>query len=206
MASILHQPITRSIIMTLAFLITVGAVTSCGGDLGSPGDANAATTTPTSTNRGDRLGCGTYCQSAGGYGGAGDGLAAVTIVSNRTITPDADGYLPVTAKCNVPVPCVGAIMVKLAPFRADGRSDLLIDGGETRTIGVPLPPAILAYLEDHGTTTLAVTADARVPDCKEIPQLAAGCAEFKRSPGYTPEDGDGIIRIIDATLTVAPPQ
>jgi hypothetical protein len=186
-------------------LIALGFVPACGG---ASKHASAETSTPSSKSRGsgsgDRLGCGEYCQSAGGYGGTPGGQDAITVASTGTVSPDADGYVPVTLKCNIPMQCRGAMILSLKPFRADGRSDILVGAGDTRTIAVPLPPAILAYLEDHGTTTLDVAGDVKVPPCDQIPEMAAACAKFKQSPGYTPDQGDGITRYVMGKLTVKP--
>jgi hypothetical protein len=124
---------------------------------------------------GDRIGCGTFCQSAGGYGApASSAPPASTIVSNGTVTADSDGYVPVTVKCNLSVQCSGALLLCLeggAP--ADpalsslgmagqcGRSDLSVNAGATRTIGVPFPAAALAFLRSHGPTPASLAADAR---------------------------------------------
>jgi hypothetical protein len=116
---------------------------------------------PKAVADGDRLGCGSFCQSAGGYGGAGPPPSqyAVTVVSSGTITADSDGYVPVTLKCNLSVRCSGALIVNGPTF--SGRSDLLVDAGATRTIGVPLGASAIAYLRSNGPATLNVTADAR---------------------------------------------
>ena len=41
---------------------------------------------------GDRLGCGTACQSAGQYGAPALPPSPITILSTGTVTPDPDGY------------------------------------------------------------------------------------------------------------------
>lgn len=105
---------------------------------------------------GDRLGCGTYCQNAGGYGAPGGPKPppAVTVVSSGTVTADADRYAPVTLRCNLQVQCMGALMM------GGGRSDLLVNAGATRTIGVPLSPQVFASLKSNGPTTLNLLIDA----------------------------------------------
>jgi hypothetical protein len=127
-------------------------------------------------------------------------------VSSGTVTTDADGYVPVTLTCELPVPCKGAVVLWLEALGAEGRSDLLVEAGTTRTIAVPLPASALAFLRSDGPTSLMVNADnGLVPPCGEIAQLAASCAEFTQAPGYEVRDGDGIDRIIAAELTVAAP-
>jgi hypothetical protein len=123
---------------------------------------------------GDRLGCGSYCQSAGGYGAVGHApeKQAVTIVSTGTVTADADGYVPVTLTCDLSVQCTGALLVSLNSPAAQaalgyemtnryGRSDLLVNAGATRTIAVPLPAPALAWLRSNSPTSLGVTADSQ---------------------------------------------
>jgi hypothetical protein len=104
---------------------------------------------------GDRLGCGTYCQSAGGYGAPGGYKPppAATLISSGTVTADADGYAPVTLTCNLQVQCMGALLM------GGGRSDLLVNAGATRTIAVPLSPQVFAGLKANGPTTLDLTID-----------------------------------------------
>jgi hypothetical protein len=123
--------------------------------------------TPKAVADGDRLGCGTYCQNAGGYGAAGTPPPSpVTILSSGTVTADADGYVPVTLKCNAQVQCVGALLLKLAGWSNPqdnlyaGRSDLVVNAGATRTIGVQVPAGALAFLRSQGPTRVWVTADA----------------------------------------------
>lgn len=124
---------------------------------------------PKAVADGDRLGCGTACQSAGQYGAAGQPPPSpVTILSSGTVTADADGYVPVTLKCNAQVQCVGALLLEnLHGYSnpqdsmnwVDGRSDLVVNTGATRTIGVPLSSSAIAYLRSNGPTALTVLAD-----------------------------------------------
>jgi hypothetical protein len=142
---------------------------------------------------GDRLGCGTYCQNAGGYGGAGGAdrpPPAVTLVPTGTVTADTDGYAPVTVMCHRPVTCRGVLLLQ-----GGGRSDLLVDGGATRTIGVPLAPQTIASLRSNGPTPLNVTIDAgQAPDGGHIMVGANGADPW----GFSPT-------ILSNSLTVAPP-
>jgi hypothetical protein len=124
---------------------------------------------PKAVADGDRLGCGTYCQNAGQYGAAGQPPPSpVTILSSGTVTADADGYVPVTLKCNATVQCHGALMLDLHGYSnpqdslpwVTGRSDLVVNGGVTRTIGVPVAAGALALVRSQGPTPLNVTADA----------------------------------------------
>jgi hypothetical protein len=110
----------------------------------------------------DRLGCGDFCQPAGGYGGAGGSTPhpyAVTVASSGTVTADPDGYVPVTVTCHLSLQCRGVLIVSGPP--GGGRSDLVVDAGATRTLGVPVGSSAIAFLRSNGPTTMHVTADAR---------------------------------------------
>lgn len=109
---------------------------------------------------GDRLGCNSFCQNAGGYGAAGGSVPhpAATVVPGGTVTLDPDGYVPVPLTCHLSVQCAGALLVS-GPAGA-GRSDLLVNAGATRTIAVPLGSSALAFLQSNGPTTMHVTTDA----------------------------------------------
>ncbi len=143
---------------------------------------------PKAVADGDRLGCNTYCQSAGQYGAVGQPPPSpVTILSSGTVTADADGYVPVTLKCNATTQCVGALMLDLHGWSnpqgmswVSGRSDLVVNAGATRTIGVPLAAGAIAFLRSQGPTALDVTADTNA------------------TPG-------GPYQLAGATLTVAAP-
>jgi hypothetical protein len=147
-------PIT---LMSIVGLIAAGLMTTCGGIKASadPG--------------GDRIGCGTFCQDAGGYGAvANSDKPSVTIVSHGTVTPDRDGYAPATVTCDLTVQCSGALLlclqtqdpalINLGMAGECGRSDLLVSAGTTRTIGVPLPAAALTSLRSHGPTSSTLNA------------------------------------------------
>jgi hypothetical protein len=118
---------------------------------------------------GDRLGCSTFCQSAGGYGAAGPGPQpppAVTLENTGTAIADADGYVPVILKCRRTVQCLGKIALgrKLDTGWGGGHSDLVVNAGATRTIGVPLDAATIAYLRSHGPMPFSVLIDASAKD------------------------------------------
>jgi hypothetical protein len=124
--------------------------------------APSATADPSS---GDRLGCSTYCQTAGGYGSAvgPQPPPAVTLENTGTAIADADGYVPVTLKCHRTVQCLGVIRI-FANGAGGGHSDLLVNAGATRTIAVPLDAATIAYLRSHGPTPFGVQIDAAAQD------------------------------------------
>ncbi|MBB5166485.1 hypothetical protein [Mycobacterium sp. AZCC_0083] len=222
-----QRPITA---VVLALMI-LGLLTSCGAGeksstpvasapssssrpaLGAqPQAAPPSTTRQTNASGAERLGCGTYCQSAGQYGAPGEaGVEAVTILSSGTIPLDADGYVPLTLKCNLPVPCTGAILACADSPEASsfalgcGRSEEVVDAGATRTLGVPLTTPALGTVHTRGSATVNFLVDnSGVPRCENIPQLAAQCAAtFPTDPNYlTP---DGIIRPARADVVVTPP-
>jgi serine/threonine-protein kinase len=166
----------------------------------------------TRTLTGDRLGCGTGCQSAGGYGAPGDaGVEAVTILSNGTVPLDPDGYVPLTLTCNLPVSCTGEIRACAeVPDSAGsgmgcGRSDEKVGPNTTRTIGIALPTPVLGVVQAQGSTSIHFTVHTGgTPLCEDIRQLAAQCAaDFPANPNHaTPE---GIIRFAYGDLVVTPP-
>jgi hypothetical protein len=172
-------------LMSAVGLLTLGFLVSCGGNTRSSSPSSATvgapvsqTTTmqPPSAPAEVRLGCGSYCQNAGGYGSAvgAPKPPAVTILSSGTLTPEADGYVPLTVTCNRPVQCIGALLLCLkdpAMFSDPvissggmdtycGRSDLLVDAGATRTFDVQLPARALAWVQSHGPTTFQLHADS----------------------------------------------
>jgi hypothetical protein len=110
----------------------------------------------------DRLGCGDFCQSAGGYGGAGGHIPRpAATVAGGTVTADPDGYVPVTVTCQLPVQCKGVLLAGTVGSAIHGRSDLVVNAGATRTIGVPLGSSFVGFLQSNGPTTVYVTTDAR---------------------------------------------
>ena len=168
-------------------MLTVGFLASCGANTSqsitsqsvtaNTSSSTTAVAAPTTTQPppgGERFGCATYCQNAGGYGGVNNPNPpppAVTLVSTGTVTADADGYVPVTVTCNLPVQCSGAIVLDIPEtlnspdvcgggnYHWAGCSDLLVNANSTRTIGVPLTAAAIAYLRSNGPTTLGLYID-----------------------------------------------
>lgn len=228
MASSAHQRTITAAVLTLMIL---SLLTSCGA--GEKSSIPVAAVPPSNTGQilgaspqaappsaaqqapasgSERLGCGTYCQSAGGYGAPGDeGVEAVTILSSGSIPLEPDGYFPLTLTCNLPVPCTGGILACLdgppeltsMPLGC-GRTEEQVDPGATRTLGIPLPTPALGVLHAMGPANLRIIVDnSGVPECEKIPQLAAQCAAIPPTPnGMRPE---GIVRLIGADVTVAPP-
>ena len=148
--------------VVLMSTVGLGAV----GFLATPGANNAAADPGSS---GDRLGCSTYCQNAGGYGAAGSNTPYVPIVkvASGAVRADADGYVPVTVTCVASSTCQGIILLSISgfspeecggPYHWAGCSDLIVNANSTRTIAVPLTPGALAYVRANSP----VTVDAAV--------------------------------------------
>lgn len=152
---------------------------------------------PKAVADGDRLGCDTYCQTAGGYGGAGGPKPppAVTLVST-SVTADPDGYVPVPLKCHLSTPCRGVLILSTL----GGRSTLLVNAGATRTIDIPVGADGIAFLRSKGPTTTNLTIDAGQEPTGQVPcgEYHAGC--------YRTDDVGFSLTSLDNTLTVAPPR
>jgi hypothetical protein len=201
-------------LMTAMVAISVAALAACGGGSTSSQPPPVGTSTssatspaPTSTTAAAaagevRLGCGTYCQSAGGFGGAGgqgQEVDALRVVGGAVIL-DADGYVPVELTCLISATCKGVIVLSIVGYSAptgcgvdeggyprgcgcgrggmwDGCSDMVVNANSTQTIGVPLTAGALAYARAHSPVTVSVTAPVDA-QCEDIPQLAPTCAQI----------------------------
>jgi hypothetical protein len=174
----------RCLIMIMV-AISVATLAACGGRSTSSQPLLVDTSTSPPPAGEVRLGCGTACQSAGGYGGANPENKTwvdTTKVVGGAVHLDADGYVPVTVTCLVPATCQGYITlgVKGGPqsdlcgnYHHDGCSDMVINANSTQTFGVRLLPAALAYARAHSPVTVGVTAYASSPaNCEDVPQLA----------------------------------
>jgi hypothetical protein len=179
------------VLMSAVGLLALGFVASCGGKTSSStmssatssatmssATANApvsqtTTSQPANPNAEVRLGCGTFCQNAGGYGGAQatEARVYITKVVEGAVSVDADGYVPVTVTCLVAARCQGAITLNIHGYSSTDRcgggvyswagcSDLVVNANSTQTIGVPLTAGALAYVRTHSPVTVGVTANA----------------------------------------------
>jgi hypothetical protein len=149
----------------MVVLCAVSAVVAaaCGSDGEEPPLAGTASEEPAP----ERLGCGAYCQNAGGYGGGEEGEVLMRIETRGRVAP-VDGTVPVGLTCLRSEPCKGAILISAgAPDFVDvGRSDLQVDGGSTATIAVPMSPEAIAALErGGGRLATSVIADYGDPKC-----------------------------------------
>jgi hypothetical protein len=150
MSPMIRRPARRSVTLGAVRFLMVVALAGC--VVNSRSVADPPTTSQASSGGEQRLGCSTYCQSAGGIAGRTDtGQDAVTIVSRGTVTPDADGYIPVILTCNLSEQCRGALVVQGVSDETESlaRSDLLVGPGATATFGVHLPPALMAYIRAY---------------------------------------------------------
>jgi hypothetical protein len=201
----------RPIAMAAALLVTLAPAVSCrtgdgscgffcqvAGPVGHPPPARQSTPTqPAGVANERRLGCGTYCQNAGGINGTlASGRDAVTIVSTGTVAADADKYLPVTLTCNLSVQCRGSLVLQFyfgPPDPSTGehllaRSDLLVSAGATATLGVELPGVVLPYVPAH-QPTCGTDADTGLNNCPNRILLIAdagpslGCNGNASMPG-----------------------
>jgi hypothetical protein len=168
MCPMIRRPARRSVAKGAVGFLVVVALAACVAHTHSVADP-PTTTQSASTIHEVRLGCGTYCQSAGGLAGTlGPGQDAVTIASSGNIVPDANNYLPVSLTCNLSVQCKGSVVVQAVSIEAVegenpyalGRSDLLVDAGATVTLGVGLPDRLIAFIRTHNPANVFVIADA----------------------------------------------
>jgi hypothetical protein len=123
---------------------------------------------PKAVADGDRLGCATYCQNAGGYGAAGGQPPPppFATVASGAVRADADGYVPVTVTCVASSTCKGIILLGISgfspepcggPYHYAGCSDLFVNANSTRTIAVPLTPGALAYVRANSPVTVSAS-------------------------------------------------
>lgn len=178
-------------LMTIMVAVSVAMLAACGGGSTSSQPMLVATSTSPAPTGEVRLGCGTACQSAGGYGGANPDRKTwvdETKVVGGAVNLDADGYVPVTVTCLLPATCEGYITLGITggpqsdlcgKYQHDGCSDMVINANSTQTFGVRLLPDALAYARAHSPVTVGVTAYTDSPaNCEDVPQLtAAYCAK-----------------------------
>jgi hypothetical protein len=139
------------------------ASAGCGGgsDSQMPGEQAA--------NEPARLGCGTYCQQAGGYGGGSTAPPMVRIETTSPVESSPDGTAPITMTCLFRTRCVGAVLLSSDSVRIPpGRSDLLIAAHSSRTLAVPLSDAQREALQRKGQIKVTVTADV-FPSLETLP-------------------------------------
>jgi hypothetical protein len=146
--------------MTRTALVGLAAamLAACGSD---PEERPAGEAAP------QRLGCGEYCQNAGGYGDGANVEAVMRIETLGRVTA-VDGAVPVELSCLRREPCRGAILVSASPpdELELGRSDLYVEGRSSATIAVPLSAEAMAALERAGGSRRGlITADYGDPEC-----------------------------------------
>lgn len=215
-------------LMRIVVAISVATLAACsGGSTGSqpppaegntpvptPATASPAPTTTTATPAASgeiRLGCGTDCQNAGGYGAPGVQVKLVDVIKvvGGAVRLDPDGYVPVTLTCLIPATCRGFITLDISGFDSDlcgnyhhaGCSDLVVNANSTQIIGVPLTPTALAYARANSPVNVSVDAHLnQTTPCEDIPQLAATCAQIVAAD---PRAGDGLERHAVGDLQVS---
>jgi hypothetical protein len=121
-------------------------------------------------------------------------------VVGGAVSLDPDGYVPVALTCLIPATCQGFITLGISGFDPDlcgnyhhaGCSDLVVNANSTQIIGVPLTPTALAYARANSPVTVSVDVHTnQTTSCKDIPQLAATCAQIVAAD---PRAGDGLER------------
>lgn len=161
--------------MRRAAVLVVLAFAACGGD-----DGPVASTTPTPTPAATAVGCGKYCQQAGGYGGGEEGKSLMRIKTKGTVAVK-DGALPIEVTCLTDDPCRGAVMVSMGDdvgFDKIPRGDLLVDGKTSATILVAMTKSALKALETAGGRMRAsIFADYGDPKCP--PGSILPCVAFR---------------------------
>jgi hypothetical protein len=156
--------VTRRILVVLLGGLAAVGPAACGTD-GEEAPAPAGTASEEVAPK--RLGCGVYCQNAGGYGGGEEGGILMRIETRGRVAP-VDGAVPVELTCLLSKPCKGAIIISSKPpeFVDVGRSDLLVERGSTTTIAVPMSADAIAALErGGGRLPVHVIADYGNPEC-----------------------------------------
>jgi hypothetical protein len=144
-----------------------GESSGCGENCEHAGAPAAPVPSTASDAEPERLGCGTYCQNAGGYGGGEAGKILMRIETRGRVAP-VGGAVPVELTCLLSGPCRGAILIDSSSpeFLEVGRSDLLVEGGSTATIAVPISPdAIAALQRGGGRLRVSIIADYGDPEC-----------------------------------------
>jgi hypothetical protein len=116
-----------------------------------------------------RPGCGTFCQNAGGLGGAPSGKPLVTI-RRQHLEMTSDGVVFLRATCNRRRACVGATLLIAVGGPELGRSDLRIAARRTATVGVSLSRRGIRYVRLHDD----VRSDAVVVLMNQAPVSFSG--------------------------------
>jgi hypothetical protein len=156
--------VTCRILVVVLYALIVVVPAACGSD-GEGAPAPARTASEEMAPK--RLGCGVYCQNAGGYGGGEEGEIFMRVETRGRVAP-VDDAVPVELMCLLSEPCMGAILIfsSSPDFVEVGRSDLLVEGESTATIAVPMFPDAIAALErGGGRLRVHITADYGNPEC-----------------------------------------
>jgi hypothetical protein len=156
--------VTRRSLVAILCAVTAVVPAACGSDgdeAPAPAPTGSEKVAPT------RLGCGVYCQNAGGYGGGEEGKILMRIETRGRVAP-VDDAVPVELTCLLSGPCRGAILISSSSpdFVEVGRSDLLVEAESTATIAVPMfHDAITALQRGGGRLRAHIIADYGNPEC-----------------------------------------
>lgn len=179
-----------------------GSSSSTAGQDGNTGNHgnSAATNRPAGMVR---LGCGEYCQQAGGYGG-GPATPNMTKILTTQVGVLRDGTVPITVECLFRQPCRGALLLDSGDSSTDlmchkpavagsqiawwGQSDLDVPAHTTRILGVTLSPCARGLLSQRGTVKVLVIADS-------LPTMRA----------LSPADQKGLVPVETKLITVSAP-
>jgi hypothetical protein len=144
-----------AVMAVMALCIAIAVLTGCGGG-SENGSGDGDSQEPA------RLGCGEFCQQAGGIGDAFSGMEMLTIDVGASVQALPDGAVPVAVTCQFIARCEGAVLLNsdlsVYPPQEGSRSDLLVEAGSSRTIAVPLTEIERRRLERAGRLEIAITA------------------------------------------------
>jgi hypothetical protein len=150
----------------LALFTMVAAVLA---SAGCGGGSDSQMPNEQAANEPARLGCGAYCQQAGGYGGGSTAPDMVRIDTTSPVASSPDGTVPITMTCLFRARCEGAVLLTSGSYRIPpGRSDLVVAGRSSRTLAVPLSDVQREALQKEGQIKVVVTADV-FPSLETLP-------------------------------------
>jgi hypothetical protein len=140
-----------------------------------------------------RLGCGTFCKDAAGYGGGGtDGRPDLLRINTPgSVSLNPDGSVPVSLTCQDGVTCRGVLIVNNDDDSIDVRSDLVIPAEQTLVFDLDLSPAALAAVRAQGNMDMGVIADGSLtPECTYPVMIGQICSRFYPPPSVNPTTGE----------------
>jgi hypothetical protein len=178
---------------TTASPTTVAPSTTAPSTTVAPSTSPAPTTIPPSEVGVVRLGCGLFCQNAGGYGGEpdDDDIHALRIDKSGFGEPVhifPDGTVPISVSCLVATTCRGALLLDVGGFHL--RSDLVIPPNQTVVFGMSLSPDVVAAIRTLRSLNAGVTADGSLTaTCAYVIHPGQTCTRFLPPPVPDPTTG-----------------